>query len=79
MAFDIGPYRSDALLLTADGITHVELSHRTAQTLAEKVSSFHQAPHTATSGESGEQRRQAQAVMTRALEWLWDAAAGPAR
>ncbi|WP_186319180.1 CHAT domain-containing protein [Streptomyces sp. SAJ15] len=77
VVFNISSYRSDALLLTTGGITHVELPHLTAEALAETVTSFQQALHTATSGESREQRRQAQAVMARVLQWLWDTAAGP--
>ncbi|MFI9152348.1 CHAT domain-containing protein [Streptomyces sp. NPDC053367] len=77
VVFNISPYRSDALLLTADGITQVELPHLTAETLAEKAGSFHQALRTAASGASREQRREAQAELTGVLEWLWDAAAGP--
>ncbi|MFI8192089.1 CHAT domain-containing protein [Streptomyces sp. NPDC085946] len=77
VVFNISGYRSDALLLTRDGIFALELPRLTADAVTETVTSFRQALRTATSGESREQRREAQAVMSHVLEWLWDAAAGP--
>ncbi|MFF1980648.1 CHAT domain-containing protein, partial [Streptomyces sp. NPDC058198] len=75
--FNISPYRSDALLLTRDGITHLELPQLTTDALIERIVSFQQALHTATTGRDKSQRRQGQDVMTGVLQWLWDTAAGP--
>ncbi|MEO3749412.1 CHAT domain-containing protein [Streptomyces sp. B6B3] len=77
VVFNVSLYRSDALLLTNSGITHLELPHLTISALIENGLSFHQALRTTTSGGSREQRREAQDDLTRVLEWLWDAAAGP--
>lgn len=77
VVFNVSRYRSDALLLTQGGITHLELPQLTAAALTEQVDAFHRALHTATSGTDKTQRRQAQAVMVQVLQWLWDAAAGP--
>ncbi|MFJ4526200.1 CHAT domain-containing protein [Streptomyces sp. NPDC088810] len=77
VVFNISHYRSDALLLTQDGITHLELRQITADSLTEKINAFHQALHTTTSGVSREQRRRAQEVLAVVLQWLWDTAAGP--
>uniref|UniRef100_UPI0032EBDB13 CHAT domain-containing tetratricopeptide repeat protein n=1 Tax=Streptomyces sp. HSW2009 TaxID=3142890 RepID=UPI0032EBDB13 len=77
VVFNISRYRSDALLLTQDGITHLECPQLTGEALIEQVNTFQQALHTVTSGESREQRRQAQDALTGVLQWLWDTAAGP--
>jgi tetratricopeptide (TPR) repeat protein len=74
--FNISPYRSDALLLARDNITHLELPDLTIDALAEKTTSFQQALHTSTSADKS-QRKQAQEVITQVLQWLWDTAAGP--
>ncbi|MFE7430210.1 CHAT domain-containing protein, partial [Streptomyces sp. NPDC057545] len=77
VVFNISGYRSDALLLTQDGITHLELPQLTTDILIERVNSFHQALRTAITGRDKTQRRQAQDVITQVLQWLWDTAAGP--
>ncbi|MGW4995105.1 CHAT domain-containing protein [Streptomyces mirabilis] len=77
VVFNVSRHRSDALLLTRSGITHVELRHLTTRTLIEKVTAFHRALHAATSGDSREQRREAQDILAGVLQWLWDTAAGP--
>ncbi|MFB6842116.1 CHAT domain-containing protein [Streptomyces sp. NPDC056361] len=77
VVFNVSLYRSDALLLTRSGMTHVELRHLTTRNLFEKVTAFHEALHSATSGESREQRRKAQDILAGVLQWLWDTAAGP--
>lgn len=45
--------------------------------MIERVVSFQQALHTATTGRDKTQRRKAQDAMTGVLQWLWDTAAGP--
>ncbi|MFF2644959.1 tetratricopeptide repeat protein [Streptomyces niveus] len=77
VVFNVSRYRSDALLLTREGITHLELPQLTADTLTGRIASFQQALHTTTTSESKSQRRQGQDVMTGVLQWLWDTAAGP--
>jgi hypothetical protein len=77
VVFNISQYRSDALLLTRDGITQQELPALNVATLTETVVSFQRALHLATSGADKTQRRQAQTVMAQVLQWLWDTAAGP--
>jgi len=77
VVFNISRYRSDALLLTQDAITQCELPQLTEDTLIDTINSFHQALHAAMSSEDRTQRRQAQAALTRGLEWLWDTVAGP--
>ncbi|MFI8186201.1 CHAT domain-containing protein [Actinacidiphila glaucinigra] len=77
VVFNISHFRSDALVLTHDGITHLELPGITAPTLNEQITAFHQALATASTGASTALRRAAQDDMTEVLEWLWDNAAGP--
>ncbi|MEO3749414.1 tetratricopeptide repeat protein [Streptomyces sp. B6B3] len=77
VVFNVSRYRSDALLLIHDGITHLELPQLAEDALIEQVNTFHQALHATAWGDSREQRRQAQDVVTGVLQWLWDAAAGP--
>lgn len=77
VVFNISTYRSDALLLTRDGITHQELPELTPDDLARAVTGFQRALDTATSGADKVRRRKAQAVMVRTLQWLWDVATDP--
>ncbi|MFD4322423.1 CHAT domain-containing protein [Streptomyces sp. NPDC058548] len=77
VVFNISRYRSDALLLTPDGITQLELPQLTDAALRERVVSFHQALHTTTTDRNRSRRSEAQDVMNQVLQWLWDAAAGP--
>ncbi|MCP9985384.1 CHAT domain-containing protein [Streptomyces sudanensis] len=77
VVFNVSNYRSDALLLTPNGISHLALPRLAAETVWEKVDIFRQALHTAASGPNKAQRRQAQDLLVTVLEWLWDAATGP--
>ncbi|MFJ3679956.1 CHAT domain-containing protein [Streptomyces diastaticus] len=77
VVFNISHFRSDALVLTHNGITHLELPGITVPTLNEQITVFHQALATASTGASTALRRAAQDDMTAVLEWLWDNAAGP--
>ncbi|WP_371551398.1 CHAT domain-containing protein [Streptomyces sp. NBC_00554] len=77
VAFNVSRYRSDALLLTRDGITHCELPQLTVDAVTDTIAAFHRALETATSSEDKTRRRDAQATLSRVLEWLWDTAAGP--
>jgi tetratricopeptide (TPR) repeat protein len=75
VTFNISPYRSDALLLTKDGITALNLPRLTHDTLIDHIGTFYKALLIST--DPREDRRAAQRTMTGILEWLWDAAAEP--
>jgi len=78
VAFSISGYRSDALLLTADGVTSLPLPGLGWDALAEQISSFYQALQTTADPRAPlTQRLAAQATLSGVLEWLWDSAAGP--
>ncbi|MFI5671755.1 CHAT domain-containing protein [Streptomyces sp. NPDC051704] len=77
VVFNVSTYRSDALLLTAEGLTGLPLPGLDHTTLVDRVNAFRQAQHTASSGADPAEREDAQAVLVGVLEWLWDAAAGP--
>ncbi|MER6468486.1 CHAT domain-containing protein [Streptomyces collinus] len=77
VALNVSTYRSDALLLTADGITSLELPGLPRSEVVEKISAFRQALRSATAGTTPISRRRAQADITDTLAWLWDAVAEP--
>jgi len=77
VVFNVSPYRSDALLLTSDGINAFPLPELRHAALIDRINAFHQALHSAASGTSAVQRREAQATLTQILQWLWDVATGP--
>jgi len=78
VTFNVSEPRGHALLLTRDGITALELPALSQDTLIARIDSFHQALNAATSPEmSSRTRRDAQAVLSGVLEWLWDSAAEP--
>ncbi|MGI9003118.1 MAG: CHAT domain-containing protein [Pseudonocardia sp.] len=75
---NVSQYRSDALLLTLDGITSVPLPDLTQQSVIDQVVSFHQALDTVHDPDVGtDERVGAQDTLSVALEWLWDVAARP--
>ncbi|MGW5442717.1 CHAT domain-containing protein [Streptomyces asiaticus] len=78
VVLNVSRYRSDALLLTRDGLIHRELPQLTDQAVQERTDAFQHALRTARSCESGEEEREAaRGTVSSILEWLWDAAAGP--
>jgi tetratricopeptide (TPR) repeat protein len=78
VTFNISVYRSDALLLTGDGITSLELPGLSYETLAGQIDSFHKARRTAAHPGAGIANRiGAQDKLLEILGWLWDTAAGP--
>ncbi|MFJ9848385.1 CHAT domain-containing protein [Streptomyces sp. NPDC101150] len=77
VVFNITPRRSDALLLTRDGIRSVPLPALRHDTLTETVTAFHQQLRTAAGHRLRRRRRAAQLALHAALGWLWDAAAEP--
>ncbi|MFF0490935.1 CHAT domain-containing protein [Nocardia sp. NPDC004068] len=77
IAFSVSDYRSDALLLTADGIAAHPLPGLSARIVRERAAAFRAALHTADHGATGPERQAAQRHLTETLEWLWDNAIGP--
>ncbi|WP_435601172.1 CHAT domain-containing protein [Streptomyces sp. C10-9-1] len=77
VVFNISTLRSDALLLTTEGITSLELPHLTPRKVTDKINTFRRALHLAASGADSTEREKAQATLVEVLQWLWDAAAGP--
>ena len=78
VTFSVSTYRADALLLTEDGVTCLELPGLTYERLTAEVDAFHSALETATDAAASRAgRRDAQARLRTTLEWLWDAAAEP--
>lgn len=74
---NVSPLRSDALLLTSEGITSVELTALTPKTVAERVSAFRTAVDTVAANGGFAELLAAQDVLTSLLGWLWDAVAEP--
>ncbi|MFD4604366.1 CHAT domain-containing protein, partial [Streptomyces sp. NPDC058464] len=77
VVFNISDLRSDALLLTTEGITSLELAHLTPNKVIDQINTFRQALHLAVSGTESSEREKAQATLVEVLQWLWDTAAGP--
>ncbi|MGW2997959.1 hypothetical protein ACWDA9_42155, partial [Streptomyces sp. NPDC001193] len=77
VVFNVSRFRSDALLLTAEGLTGLPLPGLDHTTLVDRINAFRRAQHTASSGTDPVEREEAQTVLAGVLEWLWDAAAGP--
>ncbi|WP_371551505.1 CHAT domain-containing protein [Streptomyces sp. NBC_00554] len=77
VVFNISDLRSDALLLTTEGITSLELPHLIPDRVIGQVNAFRRALQLAVSGADLPEREGAQATLVEVLQWLWDAAAGP--
>ncbi|MFB7477089.1 CHAT domain-containing protein [Kitasatospora sp. NPDC056184] len=79
VVFNISEYRSDALLITPDGIRSLELPGLTPRTVTDQVNRFRDALYTtrADTGANGAELEAAQEAMVAVLQWLWDAATGP--
>lgn len=75
---NVGARRSDALLLTRDGVDSVALPGLARDELARHIRAFHKALDAAVAPDTGPAGwRAAQAAMSEVLEWLWDTAAEP--
>ncbi|MEU8671318.1 CHAT domain-containing protein [Streptomyces anulatus] len=78
VSFNVSHYRSDALLLTSDGIESLNLPDFTYDLVIDQIQTFHRAletvadPHTTPLA-----RKEAQATLHAVLGWLWDAAVEP--
>jgi hypothetical protein len=77
VVFNVSRYRSDALLLTASGITCLPLPGLPIATVIDQVTTLHQALDTADNGRTAQDRQAAQRQLSQVLRWLWDNAAGP--
>ncbi|HEV2347533.1 MAG TPA: CHAT domain-containing protein [Actinocrinis sp.] len=75
VSFSVSSYRSDALLLTADGVQVLPLPGLEPESLNARVGAFHAALVATTDPE--QDRGIAQAVLAETLEWLWDTVAEP--
>ncbi|GAA1092840.1 CHAT domain-containing protein [Streptomyces javensis] len=78
VSFNISHYRSDALLLTSDGIESLNLPDLTYDLVIDRIQTFHRALGTVADPHATPlARREGQATLHAVLEWLWDAAAEP--
>ena len=78
VVFSISRYRSDAITITPQAITHVRLPDLALGTLSDKIDGFGRALAIATSRKaSDDERNGAQDTLSQILEWLWDSAAEP--
>ncbi|MBE3012980.1 CHAT domain-containing protein [Microbispora sp. NEAU-D428] len=76
VVFNVSRYRSDAILLTPDGVDHLPLPDLAAA--PERFHAFLTALRGADDPEAGwRERVAAQDDINATLEWLWDAAAAP--
>jgi CHAT domain-containing protein len=76
VTYNISSHRSDALLLTRNGITSCPLPQLTQEVVVEQVNTFYQALAEATAPDAD--RISAQQTLRQILEWLWEAATEPA-
>ncbi|MFI1205890.1 CHAT domain-containing protein [Streptomyces sp. NPDC020883] len=78
VSFNVSHYRSDAMLLTSEGIESLNLPDLTYDLVIDQIQTFHQALETAADPRTTPlARKEAQATLCAVLEWLWDAAAEP--
>ena len=73
MVFNISARRSDAILLTSEGIDSLSLPGMDHATVVDQILAFHRALDTLAIAESPS----AQDTLRQVLAWLWDNAAGP--
>jgi tetratricopeptide (TPR) repeat protein len=77
ITLNVSQYRSDALLLTEEGISSLPLPALTMGTIITQISTFHGALHAIVHGQTAHERTAAQHQLSQVLEWLWDVAAEP--
>ncbi|MFD5129865.1 CHAT domain-containing protein [Streptomyces olindensis] len=78
VSLNVSRYRSDALLLTSDGIESLSLPDLTYDLVVDQIQTFHRALEVVAAPRTTPlARKQAQATLRTVLEWLWDAAAEP--
>jgi tetratricopeptide (TPR) repeat protein len=78
VTFTIGPARSDALIVTPDGITQLPMPGLAMEGLVSKIDTWEDAIGIVMNGDATpDDRRGAENTLSDTLEWLWDAAASP--
>lgn len=78
VVFNVSRYRSDALLLTAGGVTALELPDLSHDALLGRIDAFYRALRASSDQLANPAaRRNAQAELNDILAWLWDSAAEP--
>ncbi|MEV5463247.1 CHAT domain-containing protein, partial [Streptomyces cellulosae] len=78
VVYNVSGYRSDALIITEQGITSLALPALTPHAVRNQVRAFHQGLERATDpGLRAVDRKETQKRMRACLAWLWDHAAGP--
>ena len=77
VVFNVSSYRSDAILLTAGGITRQRLPGLDLASLTGQISIFYQALDTITANRPLQAQNRAQDAIRGVLTWLWENAAGP--
>ncbi|WP_344204085.1 CHAT domain-containing protein [Nonomuraea bangladeshensis] len=74
---NVGTFRSDALVLTAQGVIAVELPGLDQTSVVERVVAFHEALERTSEAPTLADRIAAQRTLLEILRWLWDEVAGP--
>ncbi|MFD4913057.1 CHAT domain-containing protein [Streptomyces virginiae] len=77
VTFNVNDYRSDALLLTEQGVTNVALPDLTPTVVIDRIEAFHQALADSSDPAPDADRAAAQQRVREILAWLWDTAASP--
>jgi tetratricopeptide (TPR) repeat protein len=77
VVFNVSEHRSDAILLTGDGITSQPLPDLDLAAVAGQITVFYQGLRTIAASASVPERIDAQESVGRVLAWLWDTAVGP--
>ncbi|MGW6708160.1 CHAT domain-containing protein [Streptomyces sp. NPDC054956] len=78
VSFNVSRHRSDALLLTSNGIESLNLPDLTHDLAVDRIQAFHQALETVGDSQATPvARKEAQAILRTVLEWLWDVAVEP--
>ncbi|MEU4512212.1 CHAT domain-containing protein [Nonomuraea wenchangensis] len=74
---NVGSFRSDALVLTTQGVVAVELPGLDQTSVVERVVAFHEALERTSGAPALADRIAAQRTLLETLRWLWDEVAGP--
>jgi tetratricopeptide (TPR) repeat protein len=77
VVFNVSRFRSDALLVTQNGVDSLPLPGLSLDAVLEQVRSFLTALLVTSGGVTPQARRAAEAELAKVLGWLWDHAAGP--
>ncbi|MCX4529285.1 tetratricopeptide repeat protein [Streptomyces sp. NBC_01551] len=77
VTFNVNDHRSDALLLTEQGVTIVALPDLTPAVVIDRIEAFHQALADSSDSDPDADRAGAQQRVREILAWLWDTAVGP--